>query len=72
VIERRFHRELYPGESLDEAMKALAAYASFERAEEPAHWLVRVTSATPERERRVAGELGNRALVLASRRTGGT
>jgi len=67
VIERRFHRELYQGESLDEAMKALGAYASFERAEDVAHWIVRVTSANPERERRVAGELANRALASTLR-----
>lgn len=68
MIERRFHRELYQGESLDEAMKALAAYASFDRTQEASHWIVRVTSASAERERRVAGELGNRALALTLRR----
>jgi hypothetical protein len=70
VIELRLHRELYRGECVDEAMKALAAYASLERAEEPAHWVVRVTAAGPERERRVAGELANRALGLTVRRGG--
>jgi hypothetical protein len=70
MIELRLHRALYRGECVDEALKALAAYASFERAEEPEHWVVRVTAASPERERRVAGELGNRALGLTVRRGG--
>lgn len=70
MIELRLHRELYRGECVDEAMKALGAYAAFERAEEPAHWVVRVTAASPERERRVAGELGNRALGLTVKRGG--
>jgi hypothetical protein len=68
VIELRFHRELYRGECVDQAMKALAAYASFERAEEASHWVVRVSASSPERERRVAGELGNHALGLTIRR----
>lgn len=70
MIELRLHRELYRGECVDEAMRALAAYASFECAEEAAHWVVRVSAASPERERRVAGELGNRALGLTVKRGG--
>src|SRR5262249_653904 len=69
VIELRFHRDLYRGESVDAAAKALAPYASaIERSEEPAHLGLRVTAAHPERERRVAGEIGNRALGLTVRR----
>jgi hypothetical protein len=68
TTELRLHRDLYVGECVDEAINALAAYASFERAEEPAHWVVRVSAASPERERRVAGEIGNRALGLTVRR----
>jgi hypothetical protein len=67
-MELRFHRDLYRGEAVDQAMGALAAYASFDRAEEPACWVVRVTAASPERERRVAGELCNRALALTVKR----
>lgn len=63
MIELRFHRDLYRGESVDAAAKALSPYAtSVDRAEEPTHWVLRVTAATPERERRVAGEIANRAL----------
>jgi hypothetical protein len=68
VIELRFHRDLYRGESIDAAAKALSPYAtSIDRAEEPAHWVLRVTAATPERERRVAGEIANRALGITVR-----
>jgi hypothetical protein len=68
VIELRFHRDLYRGESVDAAAKALVPYATaIDRAEEGAHWVLRVTAATPERERRVAGEIANRALGLTVR-----
>ena len=65
--ELRLHRDLYRNEAVDEATEALAAYATIDRAEEPAHWVVRVTAANPERERRVAGEIANRALGLTVR-----
>ena len=68
MIELRFHRDLYRGESVDAAAKTLAPYATtIDRAEEPSHWVLRVTAATPERERRVAGEIANRALGITVR-----
>ena len=68
MIELRFHRDLYRGESVDAAAKSLAPYATaIERAEEPAHWVLHVTAASPERERRIAGEIANRALGLTVR-----
>lgn len=68
MIALRFHRDLYRGESVDAAAKALEPYASsIERAEEPAHWVLQVTAATPERERRIAGEIANRALGITVR-----
>jgi hypothetical protein len=68
VIELRFHRDLYRGESVDAAAQALTPFATgIERAEEPAHWVLRVTAATPDRERRVAGEIANRALGITVR-----
>ena len=60
--ELRFRRDLYAGEAVDEAAGALASYATIEREQEPTHWVVRVTAPSPERERRVAGEIANRAL----------
>ena len=62
--ELRFHRGLYAGTAVDEAVKVYGRFARFELVEEADHWLVRVTSATVERERRVAGELANYALGL--------
>jgi hypothetical protein len=62
VIELRFHKELYRGESVDSAIKAFDRYAKLERAEEPTHWIVRVEGSAPAREKRVARELSNWAL----------
>jgi hypothetical protein len=67
VIELRFHRDVYAGTAVDEAVKTYASFASFELREEPRHWVVRLTSADAARERRVAGELGNYALGLTVR-----
>jgi hypothetical protein len=63
VIELRFHRELYSGNAIDEALKIFSGYGSIEQAEEEAHWIVRI-SADPAREKRIAGELANYALGL--------
>lgn len=70
MIELRFNREVYRGTAVDEAVKVYAAYAAFELAEEPSHWVVRVTAANAARERRVAGELGNYALGLTVKARG--
>ncbi len=69
--EVRFHRELYRGEHVDQAIKVYARFASIERAEEEQYWIVRVASKTPERERRVADELANYALGLSIEGRGG-
>ena len=60
----RLHRELYRGTCVDEAAKVYGPHATLELTEEPAYWCVRVTAASPERERQVAGELANYALGL--------
>jgi hypothetical protein len=72
LIELRFHRALYAGPSVDEAVKIFASYATFELDEEPEHWRVRITAAFPDRERRIAGELGNYALGLTVKSGGAT
>lgn len=64
MIELRFHRELYRGTAIDEALKVFATYAEFEQAEEPTHWIVRVRAKDEAREKRIARELGNYALGL--------
>jgi len=64
VRELRLHRALYDGAAVDAALQVYAAHGRIERAEEPAHWVVRVTATSPARERRVALELANYALGL--------
>lgn len=67
MTELRFHRELYRGESVDAAIKVYDRYAEIERAEEPAYWVVKIAASTPEREKKIANELGNYALGLTIR-----
>jgi hypothetical protein len=62
VTELRFHRDLYKGAAVDAAAKVYQDYVGIELIEEDSHWVVRLTSDDPERERLVAGELGNYAL----------
>ena len=69
MTEVRFSRELYDGAAVDEAIKTFDRHATIERAEEDAHWVVRLSAAAPERERRVAGELANFALGLTIRKS---
>jgi hypothetical protein len=64
VIELRFHRAIYRGTAVDEAAKQFAGRVALELAEEPEHWLVKVTAETPAREQAAAGELANWALGL--------
>ncbi|HEY3820997.1 MAG TPA: HxsD-like protein [Polyangiaceae bacterium] len=63
----RLHREIYRGNAVDEALGVFASYGTFERREEAAYWVVEITARTPERERRIAGELGNYALGLTTK-----
>lgn len=58
----RFHRSLYQGNAVDEAVKTFGRFATFDLVEEPEHWVVRLEAAARERE--VAGELSNYALGL--------
>jgi hypothetical protein len=64
VTELRFHRTLYRGTAVDEAIKVYTSYATLEPLEEGDHWVVRVSSTSPARERRIARELANYALGL--------
>jgi hypothetical protein len=64
VTKLRFHRDLYRQAAVDKAVDALASYATFSRADESTHFVVKIEAATPVRERRVAGEVSNFALGL--------
>jgi hypothetical protein len=72
VIELRLHRELYRGTAVDEAVKVFARHGTFELVESSEHWIVRVLSKSPARERQLAGELGNYALGLTVKQGGAT
>lgn len=69
--ELRFHRDLYSGEAVDEAVKAFARFAAFELQETESHWLVRVRPHDPALTRKLLGGLGNHALGLTVQRGGG-
>lgn len=64
MTELRLHRDLYDGASIDAAFKVYQPYGELELAEEPSHWLVKVTGKSPGRERRLGRELANYALGL--------
>jgi hypothetical protein len=64
VTELRLRRDLYDAAAVDGAAAVFAPHATLERHDDPSHWVVKITAATPQRERRVAGELGNYALGL--------
>lgn len=66
--ELRFHRELYRGECVDEAMKLYARFAKITPSEEATHWVVRVEASSPERERKIGDEMANYALGLTIQR----
>lgn len=68
MTELRFHRTLYKGEAVDEAVKRFAGFGTFELREEPDYWVVEIQGG--DRERRIAGELGNFALGLTVKRGG--
>jgi hypothetical protein len=64
VIERRFHRDLYPAAAVAGAVKVYERFARFELADDGDHQVLRITAKRPERERQIALELGNYALGL--------
>ncbi len=58
----KFHRAVYSGRAVDEAVKTFAGFAEFTLREEPEHWVVELDGG--EREVEIAGELANFALGL--------
>jgi len=62
--ELRLNRELYDAPSIDTALQVFARFAQFERKEEPAHWLIRITAKSEARERHIYWELANYTLGL--------
>ena len=68
--ELRFHRELYRGESVDEAIKVYAPYATITPVEHETHWVVKIESKSAARERKIGDEMANYALGLTIRNQG--
>lgn len=59
-----FHKSLYAGKAIDEAVKVFAPHGAFELSETEAAWVVQLTVADARKELRVARELQNFALGL--------
>jgi len=70
MTELRFHRHVYRGTAVDEAVKSFGSFAEFDLVEEADYWVVRLTARDPARERKIAGELGNWALGLTVQKRG--
>ena len=66
----RFHKTVYAGESLDEATKAFANFASFELTQADDAWLVAMTANNADQADRIRLEFCNYALGLTIQRGG--
>jgi len=71
-IDLRFHRTLYAGEAVDEAVQRYRRHIECELREHPEAWHVRLRALRPELTVRVAHELANYALGLTVQRGGPT
>ena len=69
-LDLRFHRTLYAGPAVDEAVKVFARHGEFHMSEETDTWVVKLRALKPERTRRLAHELANYALGLTVQRGG--
>ncbi len=66
----RFHKQVYAGEAVDEAVKAFANFAAFELKSEDDAWVVELTSNNPAMADRLRNEFCNYALGLTIQRGG--
>jgi hypothetical protein len=66
----RFPKSLYRGEAVEQAVATYAPYGTIRRADTDSHFVVEVEASSDARARKLAGELGNAALV-AQRTAGG-
>lgn len=69
-VDLRFHRELYAGAAVDEAVKVFARHGEFHLSEAPDAWCVHMRALRPALTRRLAHELANYALGLTVQRGG--
>lgn len=70
MSELRFHRTLYAGEAIDEAVKVWSRFADFELSEGDEHWIVAVTPKHAGASRQIVGEFANYVLGLTVDRGG--
>lgn len=70
MIELRFHKEIYLGTCVDEAVKVYQRFGKFDLVDQNTHWSVKVTAKNPAREASIAKELGNYALGLSIKNAG--
>lgn len=68
--ELAFHRDLYAGAAVDEAVQRYRTHIEFDLSERPDAWVVRLRARKPSLTRRVAHELANYALGLTIQRGG--
>ena len=67
----RFHKTLYDGEAVDQAVKELSDWAEFTLSEEDGYWVVAIAPGEDVDGAMVRGELSNYALGLTIERRGG-
>jgi hypothetical protein len=48
MTQLRFHRQIYRGTAVDEAVKSFGAFADFALTEEPDYWVVQLTAKDPD------------------------
>jgi hypothetical protein len=70
VNELRFHRDLYSGEAVDEAVKTWSKFADFDLRESDDHWIVQLTPKHEAAARQIIGEFCNYVLGLTVDRGG--
>ncbi|HLT38811.1 MAG TPA: HxsD-like protein [Enhygromyxa sp.] len=70
ATELRFHREVYSGEAIDQAVKTWSNFAEFELSESDQHWIVKLTPKHEPAAARIIGEFGNYVLGLTVDRGG--
>lgn len=64
MTELRLHQALYSRPAVEQARGLYADYAAVDLGEDGEHWVLRVSSDDPARERAVSGELANSALGI--------
>lgn len=69
-VDLEFHRTLYNGLAVDEAVQRYRRHIECELSERPDVWRVRLRALRPELTLRVARELANYALGLTVQRGG--